>query len=170
MSTTVSNFEGSNFLQPTGFKVVVNRKRFKNLEFFAQAVVHPDISATNVVTQFRGTNLNTPGDKLEYGQLSIDAILDENLNVYKEMHTWLQKTVTEPFTSSASKSISNQDTTEYDISLLVLSSHNNKTDTIRYKNCFPTNLGSINFQSSVDGLNFLTFSITFAYTSFTISD
>ena len=53
MATTVSKFEGSNFLQPTGFKVVVNRDRFKNLEFFAQSLQHPDVSVSPAIQSFR---------------------------------------------------------------------------------------------------------------------
>ncbi len=169
MATTVSKFEGTNFLQPTGFKVVVNRDRFKNLEFFAQSVQHPDVSVSPAIQTFRRSNVYLPGDKLEYGTLTIDTILDENMNVYKEMHDWLTVGVEEKQTPSDGNTIISQDKSFYDISVLVLSSHNNTIDTIRYKDAFPTNLGTINFQSTVDGVQFITFPITFAYTTFTIT-
>lgn len=170
MATTESTLESTNFLQPSGFKVMVIRKRFKNLEFFAQTVQHPDLSVGAARVPFRGTDAHMPGDKLEYGTLTIEAIMDENMNVYKEMHTWLEKTVTEKYKSPDKIKFNDQDVSTYDISLSVLSSKNNTTNTIRYKSAFPINIGSVNFQSSVSDVNYITFPITFQYTGFTITD
>ena len=91
------------------------------------------------------------------------------MNVYKEMHDWLTIGVEQKQTPSDSNTIQSQDKSFYDISVLVLSSHNNTIDTIRYKDAFPTNVGTINFQSTVDGVQFITFPVTFAYTTFTIT-
>ena len=33
--------ENFNYLQPTSFKLVIDRKNFPNLEFFCQQVTHP---------------------------------------------------------------------------------------------------------------------------------
>lgn len=170
MATTESTLESQNFLQPTGFKIVVLRKRFKNLEFFAQSVQHPDLSVAPVIQQFRGTNAQLPGDKLEYGSLAIEAIMDENMNVYKEMHSWMTSSVNDNYKTLSNLSSNDQDVTAYDISLMVLSSHNNTIDTIRYKDAFPISIGTVNFQSTVDGVQYVTFPITFAYTGFTITD
>jgi len=170
MVTTVSTLESQNFLQPNGFKLVVNRKRFKNLEFFAQTVSHPDVSVSPTVTQFRTTNLLLPGDKIEYGTLTVDAILDENMNVYKEMLSWIKSTVEDKGVSLAAVNSVHQDTTLYDISLSILSSHNNQIDTIVYQGAFPISIGALNFQSTVDNVTYLTFPITFNYTMFTITE
>lgn len=170
MATTESTLESQNFLQPNGFKLIVNRKRFKNLEFFAQTVSHPDVSVAPTTAPFRGTNLLLPGDKIEYGALTVDAIVDENMNVYKEMLSWIKSTTEENVKSASAVNAANQDTTFYDITLSILSSHNNQIDTISYKDAFPTNIGAVNFQSTVDNVTYITFPITFYYTSFTISE
>ena len=169
MSTT-STLESQNFLQPNGFKLVVNRKRFKNLEFFAQTVSHPDVSVAPTTAPFRGTNLLLPGDKIEYGALSVDAIVDENMNVYKEMLDWLKSTAQEKLKTSSAVNAADQDTSVYDITLSILSSHNNQIDKIVYQGAFPTNIGQVNFQSTVDNVTYITFPITFYYTTFTISN
>lgn len=170
MATTESTLESQNFLQPTGFKVVVLRKRFKNLEFFAQSVQHPDLNVAPSVAPFRGTNALMPGDKLEYGTLTIEAIMDENMNVYKEMHEWLKSTVEQKYKPANVARVGDEDITTYDISLMVLSSHNNTIDTIRYKSTFPISIGTVNFQSTADAVQYVTFPITFAYTTFTITN
>lgn len=169
MATTESTLESTNFLQPTGFKVIINRKRFKNLEFFAQTVQHPSVSAGPAIAPFRGTNLALPGDKLEYSSLSMEAILDENMNVYKEMLEWLKFVVLENNKPRSLQTTASEDLTSYDIKLAILSSHNNTIDTITYKDSFPIDLGTINFQSNVDGINYITVPITFAYSSFDVT-
>ena len=35
-----------NYLQPTGFRVIIDRENYPNLEFFAQSVDHTDVSMT----------------------------------------------------------------------------------------------------------------------------
>tara|TARA_R110000868_G_scaffold210018_1_gene459958 strand:- start:675 stop:1187 length:513 start_codon:yes stop_codon:yes gene_type:complete len=169
MTTTESTLDSTNFLQPNGFKIVVLRKRFKNLEFFAQTVTHPDLSVGPVRVPFRGTDAYMPGDKLEYGTLSVEAIMDENMNIYKEMHSWLESTVTGPYKTSDRAKLDNQDVTTYDIRLMVLSSKNNTTNTIQYKSAFPINIGSVNFQSTSGDIQYISFPITFQYTGFTIT-
>jgi len=111
-----------------------------------------------------------PGDKLEYGTLTIEAIIDENMNIYKEMYTWLEKTVLEPYKTADKVKTNDQDVTTYDIKLMVLSSKNNTTNTIQYKSAFPISIGSINFQSTAGDVQYVTFPITFQYTGFTITD
>jgi len=170
MATTESTLESTNFLQPTGFKVVVLRKRFKNLEFFAQTVTHPDLSSNPSSIPFRGRNPWAPGDSLDYGTLTIEAIMDEKMNIYKEMHDWLIKTVTDPYKTADKITVNDQDITSYDISLMVLSSHNNTTNTIKYKNSFPISIGSVSFQSTTDAVQYITFPITFRYSDFTITE
>lgn len=169
MSTTVSAFEGQNFLQPTGFRISINRKRFKNFDFFAQSVTHPSVTATSVRTPFRGTDLQSIGDKLEYSPLTVEAIVDENMNVYKEMLGWLEKSVRENFISPSRTGLQGEDRSQYDIKLLILSSNNNPIDTITYKDAFPVDVGGINFQTNTGGVQYITFPITFAYTTFEIT-
>lgn len=170
MATTESTLESTNFLQPTGFKVIVLRKRFKNLEFFANNILHPELSVGPATVPFRGTDAHIPGDKLEYGTLTIEAIMDENMNVYKEMHSWLESTVTGKYKTADKIRVDDQDLSTYDISLSVLSSKNNTTNIIRYKSAFPINIGSVNFQSTVGDVQYVTFPVTFQYTGFTITD
>ena len=57
-----------NYLQPTGFKILIDRTRYPNLEFFAQSVSHPSVNATPVeLPGKRITTLPLAGDKLTFG-------------------------------------------------------------------------------------------------------
>ena len=65
-----------NYLQPTGFRVIIDRENYPNLEFFAQSVDHPDVSMTAPnVAYSRIGNVSLPGDALEYSELNIQFIL-----------------------------------------------------------------------------------------------
>ena len=90
---TTSTLQNSNFLQATGFKIVIYRQRFANLEFFAQTVSHPSVSISPTQISYRKTDIFEPGDKLIYDDLQIDAIVDEDMHVYEEMLNW-QNTLT----------------------------------------------------------------------------
>ena len=50
--------------------------------------------------------------------------------------------------------------------LSILSSHNNKTKQISYKECVPTSLGDIQFESTAAGTEFITFGVTFRFSYF----
>lgn len=144
------------FLQATGFRVVINDK-YRNLEFFAQSVQHPGASVSPVeigVPQLASMPLL--GDKITYTELNINLILDEDMSSYKEMQQWLEDVIvnTEGITS--------------DITLIILSSHNNKNIEIRYKDCMPTMIGAVEFSSVAGDAALLTFDATFRFTSFEI--
>lgn len=53
-----------------------------------------------------------------------------------------------------------------DITLSILSSHNNQTKQIRYLDAVPTSLGDINFESTASGSEFITFNASFRFTYF----
>jgi hypothetical protein len=53
-----------------------------------------------------------------------------------------------------------------DITLSILSSHNNQTKQVRYIDCVPTSLGDINFESTASGQEFITFAATFRFNYF----
>ena len=50
--------DNKNLLQPTGFRVIVERENYGNLEFFAQAVSHPGatVSAVEIPTPYLMVN------------------------------------------------------------------------------------------------------------------
>ena len=168
-TTTTSTLQPPSFLQPTGFKLVVNRIRFPNLEFFAQSVNHPSINLAPAVVPFRGVDAAFPGDKIDYTELNMLVMLDENMQIYEEMKTWLEDTVYKNVQRPTSIAADSKDQTEYDISLLVLTSGNVIARTITYKSAFPTFIGDIEFASTPGTLQYISFPMTFRFTGFNFS-
>ena len=169
MATTTSTLQPPSFLQPTGYKLVVNRVRFPNLEFFAQSVNHPSINLAPAMLPFRGVDAAFPGDKIDYTELNCLVMLDEKMHIYEEMKTWLEDTVYKNVQRPTSIAATSKDQTEYDISLLILTSGNNLARTITYKSAFPTFIGDIEFASTPGTLQYVSFPMTFKFTSFSFT-
>ena len=158
-----------NYLQPTGFKVVIDRENFPNLEFFAQSVDHPDVSLSPPVVPFqRSTNVAFPGDTGNFSDLSISFILDEDVKSYIEMYEWFEMLVNENFRGEGPRSsrTNPQQPSQADLSVSILTSHNNQTKRILYKGATPTALSGLRLAANVQTLEFLTFDATFAFTGF----
>jgi hypothetical protein len=161
---------GTNYLQPTGFKIIINRRDFPNLQFYAQAVSHPDVNLPATDIGFsRISNVPIVGDKIEFGILQMDVLLDEDMNSYRELYNWMVSATAQkhllatgglgqgenPYRSSS----------YYDITVAVLSSHNNVNRTFRYINAFPTSVGQISLTAS-SAEQFLSFPVSFRFDYF----
>jgi len=165
---TETTLQNSNFLQPSGFKVVIYRKRFANLEFFAQSVSHPSISLGQAQLAYRKTDLYEPGDKLVYDDLTIDCIMDEDLHVYQELLNWQTSIIDQKKKSPLSRisSLTEEDAQEYDISVIILNNSNIASREIVYKSAFPTSIGTMLLATNVGSVEPITLPITFRYNTF----
>lgn len=165
-STSSSGLNNLNYLQPSAFKVSIDRKHYANLEFFCQTVLHPALSLNAIEVPYkRISSVPFAGDKLTYTELTLIIIVDENLNSYTEMYNWMNRIV-----QSDEKPPSDRETakppTYSDITVSILSSHNNKTRTIRYLDCIPVSLGDMPLESTSGDVQYITFPATFRFSTF----
>jgi len=116
----------------------------------------------------RLAGLPIPGESLTFNELSTNVILDENLEGYSEMYNWILRLINNNMGSSGRGSIATDTNTPTyaDITLSILSSHNNQTKQVRYLDCIPTSLGDIQFESTADGQTFITFAASFRFNYF----
>ena len=148
----------TNFLQPTGFRVVIERAKYGNLEFFTKVVKHPGSTATPYeMPVAKVQRFPVAADTIEYTDLSITLILDEDMTAYKEMQNWMQQTV------DSSEDLS------HDITVIILTSHNNANIKIRYEGCLPTQIGSVELNATSGDVSYITYDTTFRFTKYTIS-
>ena len=164
--------ENRNFLQPTGFKVVINRQEYPNLEFFAQSIQHPDVSITGPTTPYqRIGNVNLPGDALDYGELNIQFLLDEDIESYTELYDWMLEMVNEKYEPQRvrSQTVNPNDPTQNDIIISVLTSNNTPSKRIVYKGCNPTSVTGLELNSVASTVEYLTFNASFSFTGFQFS-
>ena len=158
--------ENFNYMQPTSFKLVIDRRNYPNLEFFCQNVTHPGMIMNPVELPVRRlAGLPFPGDTLTFNELSTNILLDENLESYTEMFDWIRRLLENNMFDRNPSGKSSQPNYA-DITLSILSSHNNQTKQVRYIDCVPTSLGDINFESTSSGQEFITFAASFRFNYF----
>ena len=155
-----------NYLQPTGFKFILSGDAYKNLQFFAQSVTHPGANANPVeLPVARVTSVPLAGDKITYSELSLEVLLDEDMQSYKEIQSWLERTVNDGQVNDVGGT---KTQTYSDITLIILTSHNNNNVQIKYNDCVPTNIGQINMTSNTGDVVYPTFTVGFRFSSFEI--
>lgn len=156
-----------NYLQPTGFKVVIDRTKYPNMEYFAQSVSHPGAQLNPLELPVRRiTSVPLAGDKMTFSEVAFSIILDENMTSYREMFDWMTRIVNDGQVSALERTT--KIPTYADITLHVLSSANNTVQKIRYKDCVPTGLGAIEFVSTTGDTTYVTFDAQFRFSQFEI--
>lgn len=165
--SATSGLNNVNFLQPTAFKLIIDRRNYQNLEFFAQTILHPSMNLNAAELPYsRLGSVAMPGDKLIFGELSANIILDENMNAYTEMYDWMKRLVENPNTSELDRGTT--PSTYADITVSVLTSHNNTNRKIKYVDCVPTLLGDVSFEATTGDIQYLTFPVSFRFSYFEI--
>jgi len=149
---TVSQQQPANYLSPVGFRLDIDNQRFKNAEFFVQMVSIPDISAPGANFATPNRNLMIASDKIEYATLECTFLVDEYLVNYREIHDWVLSQV-----------IQDGEKTTRDMTLSILTSHNNVGRQIRFVDAYPTNISSLPFDSSSGDTEYLTANVSFNY-------
>jgi len=147
-----------NYLSPIGFRLLIDSLRYPNTQFSVQKAQLPDISVPTSEFSTPQAKLNTPGDKVEYGDFTCSFIVDEYFVNYQEMHDWLIGLVVEP---------DSKDIEKYrDMTLLVLDSHNNVSREIQFYSAFPVSLSNLEFDAAKTSVEYLTATVTFKYSYF----
>lgn len=159
-----------NYLQPNNFSISIDRARYGNLQFFAQSVNHPGlaVSAPTLAVP-RLANVAMPGDTLNVDELSIDVLVDEDMNSYIEMYNWLNDSIQNNYKTPSNVKVDDTYSPEATITVSILSSHNNVVKRIKYIDCVPTSLGVLTLQSVTSDVTPLSFPVTFRTSYFEIT-
>ena len=155
---TVQDFQ--NHLQPTQFRLTMDRLKFPTVEFTIQSVDLPDVSVPPASLSGKQRIIPVPGDSVEFSPLEINFLIDEAMLNYEEIFLWLMGT------------ISVEDDPEYpktrDMTLHIMSSHNNLIREFNFYDAFPTSLSSITFDATVSDTEYALASASFDYSYFTL--
>ena len=162
-----------NMLQPTGFRLTVSREFYPHLTYFASSVTHPSVETGGVKVGYSRVDVTLPADKIQYGTVTFDLMMDEGMESYKEIYDW-QKRMVETNHRPASARFSSQfgdqpiPASSNDIKLSILTSSLTSNRQIVYRNALPVSLGDIQFASTSDGA-YITFPVTFSFDYFDFS-
>jgi hypothetical protein len=141
--------------QPKNFNnATVNNFKFlmgkiPEVEYFCQSVNIPSITLGEAIQATPILDRPLPGDKLTYGEMSIEFIIDEEFRSWEALHNWMV---------SIGKPVS---TNQYDFdgqftdaTLILTTNNSNPLMEIRFIDIYPTSLGDLNFttQGNADPL------------------
>jgi hypothetical protein len=176
MSLT-SQIGNRNFLSPVGFKF--NLSKYPKVDFFSNKAQLPGISLGVAIQSTYLKDIPIPGDKLEYDDLTLNFLVDENIENYLTIYDWLiglgypenvsqfnDLRLRDPYNPSGNARDSYNQYS--DGSLEILDSNYRAKFKIKYKDLFPTSLSSLEFDSTATDINYFTAVATFKYTVFEI--
>ena len=166
--------------------------KLPQVEFFCQTANIPGISLGSAQMNTPLHDVPIPGDKINYQDLSISFLVDENLNNYKEIHDWLiglgtpqsdsqfagllesgsdrfagSTASTAPVGSGTAQPL-NEGAIYSDATLTVLNSKNIAKTEIRFRNVYPTTLGSLSYDIKASDVDYLQVNASFSYMGYEI--
>ena len=80
--------ENRNFLSPVGFKFGLQRA--PGVAFFCNEANIPDMTLGEAIQPTYLRDIPTPGDKIQFGDLSLRFLVDEDLTNYMEIQNWIR--------------------------------------------------------------------------------
>lgn len=145
-----------NFLTPTSFKLIIDNKKFANIEYFITNVTLPSIDTTEIQANWNGFSIFMPGGTVNHGTLSVKFMVDESMRNYSEIFNWIVDN------NVASDPI------KHDIILSILSSKNNTNRQFRFIDAFPLSIGGFDLNTQISDVEYASTETTFRYTRFEI--
>ncbi len=175
MASAFSNqIQNRNFLSPVGFKFTL--AKYPKVSFFCNSSRIPEINLGTAIQPSYLKDLDVPGEKLTYGDLTISFLVDESLENYMIVHNWLTG-LGFPETTQQFKNLTTNDDGIRDLkeqysdgSLSILNSNYRTTANVKFKDLFPVSLTSLEFDSTVTDIQYFTAEVTFKYTVYNIVD
>ena len=171
--------ENRNFLSPTGFKFSL--KRIPKVSFFCNSANIPDITLGIAVQPTYLKDIELPGDKLIFGDLTLRFLVDEDLKNYLEIQNWmrglgypesLQEIYTFQKTGNINPKLDSQRQLGLfsDCTLQVLTSSSIPNFQVAFKDLFPYSLGTLSFDATATDVQYFTADVSFKYTIYNIVD
>jgi len=149
-----------NYLSPVGFKLSL--ELFAGVDFFCQEANLPNITMpfTEVPTRFRTFPIAACGG-VEYGDLNVTFIIDEDLVNYLSIKTWIEKNADSNETNLGEVAYSNGQ-------LAIATSNFNTSHIIEFERLFPVSLTEIKFDSTATDIEYFTANVVFKYSIFNV--
>ena len=170
------------YLAPTQFELLI--KKLPNTKYFSTGVNVPSVSVAEVQQPTNlGRNVLIPGDKINFGEITVTFIVDENMENWTELYQWMSQ-ITSSTDPEKYRSLvgaarradlpydgsGDPDAVYSDMTIVVTTAANNPNRYIRIEGAFPTSLGEITMDTTVaGGLSYVTCTASFQFTTFEIA-
>ena len=174
-----SQIENRNFLAPVGFKFNLNRS--PGAAFFCNQANIPDITLGVTEQPSYLRQIPTPGDMLDFGDLNIRFLVDEDLTNFMEIQNWMRglgfpesvQEFRDLETTGArpEKSYKQEGDDIYsDGTLQILSSNLVPKFNVNFKDLFPVSLTTLTFDATDTDIEYFTADASFKYTAYNLTN
>ena len=169
--------ENRNFLSPTGFKFGL--KRSPGVAFFCNQANIPSLDLGVAEQPSYLKDIPIPGDKMQFGDLNLRFLVDEDLVNFMEIQNWMRglgfpESLAE-FNDLKNEAIlgpmgkSTEDVYS-DGTLQILSSNLIPKFQVVFNDLFPYSLSTVTFDATDTDIEYFTADVAFKYTIYEITD
>ena len=175
-SAFANQIQNRNFLSPVGFKFTLAKE--PKVNFFCNSARIPEITLSVLQQPTYLKDLDIPGGKLQYGDLNLRFLVDEDLVNYMAIHNWLTGLGFPETTQDYRDLLTNEDDLTQpldpkrafsDGSLYILDSNYNTNAIVKFKDLFPVSLTSLDFDATQTDIQYFTAEVSFKYTVYNIT-
>jgi hypothetical protein len=170
----------------TQFRFLINK--MPKTEFFVKSANIPGITLTEIIQPTSLSQIKIPGNDLSYEDLTIGFLIDENFDNYIEVQNWMrglgfpesneqfenllkegrdkspQSMGLKSSTDAGKETRATADSPIFsDGTLSILSSKNNPTVEVRFRDLYPKSLSSVDFTQEATDVVYLEGTVTMGY-------
>ena len=174
--------ENRNFLSPTGFHFSVVRA--PKVSYFGYQVNVPGLDLGVVEQNNYLSKIPRPGENIDFGDLTLSFLVDEDLENYLEIQNWMRgigfpESLQEiyrwqnqdvPTNYPANYKYENELNLYSDGTLAIYNSADNPQFKVIFENLFPYQLSTLQFDSQLTEETYLKAQVSFKYTIYNIRD
>ena len=171
-SAFVKQIDNRNFLSGVGFKF--NLTKFQKVDFFSNSARIPELTLELTTQPSYLKNIDVPGERLTFGDLTLRFLVDENMENYISVYNWLTglgfPETTKEFADLIKDKDGQRDPKEAfcDGTLRILNSNYREVAKVKFNDLFPTSLTSLDFDATNTDVQYFTAEATFKYTVYKI--
>ena len=167
-----------NFLSPIGFKFSL--KRSPGVAYFCNEANIPDMSLSIAEQPTYLRDIPLPGDKIDFGDLSLRFMVDEDLTNYMEIQNWIRglgypERVSE-YQDLEKKAYIQQTFGKKrqdiysDGTLQILSNNLVPKFQVIFDDLFPYSISTVTFDATDTDIEYFTAEVSFKYTLYTLTN
>ena len=170
--------ENRNFLAPVGFKFAL--KRSPKVAFFCNEANIPSMDLGVAVQPSYLKDIPTPGDKIQFGDLNLRFLVDEDLGNFMEIQNWIRglgfPDTLQEFNELEKASVLGEnfgqsgDNIYSDGSLQILSSNLVPKFQVMFSDLWPYSLSTVVFDATDTDIEYFTADVSFKYTIYNLTD
>lgn len=166
-----------NFLSIVGFKFSLNR--CPKVDFLCNSANLPSVNLGFAEQATYLKNIPVPGDKLQYDDLRISFMVDEDMENYLQIYQWITslgfpESIGQYSELLANKTVINDpadpQNERSDGNIQILNSNLLPSVLIKFKDLFPVSLSGVPFNATAEDQQYFTAEATFKYTIYDVID